>query len=84
LEISNFQKLGLHILLRNSNDDFKKHLGQAGAIRGLCVKGLDIAYKLRSDLNTPERQAFASLLKILFELTKVTRSIWEVSKQKIC
>ncbi len=49
---------------------FQQHMGQAGAIAGLCVVGIDIVNKIKSDLQTPEKRAFASVLKLVFECTQ--------------
>jgi uncharacterized protein YjbI with pentapeptide repeats len=52
------------------DEQFNEHLGKAGTIGSLCLIGLDIYSKIKNDLQTPEKRAFGSLLKIVFESTK--------------
>jgi uncharacterized membrane protein HdeD (DUF308 family) len=54
----------------SEDKNFQQHLGQIGAIGGLCIIGLDIVNKIKKDLQAPEKQAFAAVLKIVFESTK--------------
>jgi hypothetical protein len=53
----------------SEDKQFQTHLGQAGAIGGLCLIGLDIAKIIKKNSQTPQKTAFAALLKIIFQST---------------
>ena len=54
----------------STNETFREHVGKAGTIGSLCLVGLEIYNKIKNDLQASQKQAFGSLLRIVFESTK--------------